>query len=382
MLKKDIKRNKLSCRLMTAYFVGFIAVFSLGTFLTKDRSFSEMENRTLKQKPDITAEKVFSGEFGTAFEDYMGDQIIFKDGLMSVKTTSDFLIGKSYQNGVYFSQGGYLLQRFDEDRQNLDTNIAAINEFAESRWIRGKKIDMMLVPNSICVNADKLPAGAVTDDQRDTISHVKESLSPAVTLFDPTNILMTMQREGKKPYYRTDHHWTSPAAKLCLEEWLGTMGVPLPSGNYELREVGGFYGTMYSKAPAGFIRPDKFGYYFNGAGRYGVEYVIEGKSAASMIDESFLTKKDKYASFFGGNFAHLVIRSGASGGKVLVLKDSYANAALPLLADVFSEIHVVDLRYFHTDTVTNLIDLYGIDRIMLLYNVDFLNEDKNFVWLG
>lgn len=382
MLKKDIKRNKLSCRLMTAYFVGFIAVFSLGTLLTKDRDFSEMENRMLEQRPTPTAEKVFSGEFGTDFEDYMGDQILFKDGLMSVKTTSDFIIGKTYQNGVYFSEGGYLLQRFTEDRANIDTNVAAINEFAEAQAAAGRTIDMMLVPNSICINADKLPGSAVTDDQRETIAHVKETLSPAVRLYDPTNILMTMQREGKQPYYRTDHHWTSPAAKACLDEWLGSAGVPLPAGKYELKTAGGFYGTLYSKAPAGFIRPDSFGYYTNPAGSYSVEYVLEGKTAGSMLDESFLGKKDKYASFFGGNFAHMVIRSNAEGGKVLVLKDSYANAALPLLADVYSEIHVVDLRYYHTDTVTSILDQNGINKIMLLYNVDFLNEDKNFVWLG
>lgn len=382
MLKKDIKRNKLSCKLMTGYFIGFIALFSLGTFLTKDREFSEMENRPLAQKPQLTTEKVFSGEFGTAFEDYMADQIMWKDGLMSVKTMSDLVLGKRYQNGVYFADDGWLLQRFTEDRANIDGNIAAINEFAAAQTAAGRTVDMLLVPNSICINADKLPKSAVTDDQRETIAHVKETLSPAVKLYDPTNDLMTMQRSGKQTYYRTDHHWTSPAAKMALEEWLGSMGVPLPAGNYELREVGGFYGTLYSKAPTGFMPAENFGYYVNPAGQYTVEYVAEKKTAASMTDESFLAKKDKYASFFGGNFAHMVIRSNAQGGKVLVLKDSYANAALPLLADVFSEIHVVDLRYYHTDTVSSILDANGISRVMLLYNVDFLNEDKNFVWLG
>ena len=382
MLKKDIKRNKLSCKLMTGYFLGFIAVFSLGTFLTKDRDFSEMENRMLAQKPQPAAEKIFSGEFGTAFEDYMADQIMCKDGLMSVKTTTDYLFGKSLQNGVYFSADGYLLQRFTENRANIDANIAAINEFADAQAAAGRSLDMMLVPNSICINADKLPKNAVTDDQRNTIQHVKETLSPAVKLYDPTNDLLSMQRGGKQTYYRTDHHWTSPAAKACLEEWLGGAGLPLPAGNYSLRETPGFYGTLYSKAPAGFIRPDNFGFYVNSAGQYTLEYVLEGKTASSLVDESFLAKKDKYASFFGGNFAHMIIRSNAPGGKVLVLKDSYANCALPLLADVFSEIHVVDLRYYHTDTVSSILDANGISRIMLLYNVDFLNEDKNFVWLG
>lgn len=384
MLKKDIKRNKLSCKIMTGSFIAFLAFFTVGTLISPDRAFSETENRTLAQKPQLTSEKVFSGEFGTAAEDYMADQILLKDELMSVKTTTDYLLGKSYQNGVYFSKDGYLLQRFTEDRANLDKNLAAISEFAVTQAAAGRTVDMMLVPNSVCINSDKLPNGAVTDDQRETIAHVRETLPQSVRLFDPTEQLTALQTGGVQCYYRTDHHWTSPAAKYAAECWLASMGLPCPADTYTYNEVPAFYGTLWSKAPAGFIRPDRFGYYTSTAGKYLVEYVAEGKSCNSLTDSSFLEKKDKYASFFGGNFAHMVIRSNApvQNGKLLVLKDSYANAALPFLADVFPEIHVIDLRYFHTETVSSVLDANGISRVMMLYNVDFLNEDRNFVWLG
>ena len=385
MLKKDIKRNKLSCKIMVAYFTAFLAFFTLGTIIAPDREFSENENRNLAGKPELTAQKVFSGEFDTAAEDYMSDQILMKDGLMSLKTTSDYIFGKSFQNGVYFSEDGYLLQRFTEDKVNLDKNLAAINGFADTQAASGRRVDMLLVPNSICINADKLPAGAVTDDQRDTMTYVGQNISRNVTLFDPTELISGLQARGTQAYYRTDHHWTSPAAKYTAESWLMAAGLPYRGGSeYTYNEVGGFYGTLWSKAPAPFIPSENFGYFTDPRGEYSVEYVAEGRSSDTMFDTSFLDKKDKYAGFFGGNFAHMIIRSNApaENGKLLVVKDSYANAALPILADTFPEIHVIDLRYCHTETVSSVLDSNGISRVLLLYNVDFLNEDRNFVWLG
>ena len=87
----------------------------------------------------------------------------------------------------------------------------------------------------------------------------------------------------------------------------------------------------------------------------------------------------------GGNFAQVKISSNAAGDeKVLILKDSYANAIVPFLADSYSEITMIDLRYYHfaENTVSELIDKYDIDRVILIYNMDFINSDQNFIWLS
>ena len=72
-----------------------------------------------------------------------------------------------------------------------------------------------------------------------------------------------------------------------------------------------------------------------------------------------------------------------NGGKVLVLKDSYANAAMQFLMQHYSEITMIDLRYYHLQekSVSELCREYGVDRVLMLYNMDFINEDRNFVWL-
>lgn len=116
-----------------------------------------------------------------------------------------------------------------------------------------------------------------------------------------------------------------------------------------------------------------------------VEYVKEGKTADSLIDESFLDKKDKYAAFLGGNFARINIKSdnSAVNEKVLILKDSYANAMMPYLANQYSDLVVVDMRYYHFEeqTVSELVKNEDIDRVIMIYNMDFINSDDNFLWL-
>ena len=115
-----------------------------------------------------------------------------------------------------------------------------------------------------------------------------------------------------------------------------------------------------------------------------MKYEKENKFAYDITDTSYLTKKDKYASYLGGNFAQLKITSdSAERGKekILVLKDSYANSMVQYLADKFDEVYMVDLRYSHFDAVSEMVEKYGIDRVLLVYNVDFINEDTNFIWL-
>ena len=108
------------------------------------------------------------------------------------------------------------------------------------------------------------------------------------------------------------------------------------------------------------------------------------RTLIGMYDPTKLETKDKYATLFGGNFSHFTIHTNAQNKeRILVIKDSYANAVLPFLADSYATIEVIDLRYYHMEqqTVSELIKSEGISQVVLLYNMDFFNSDNNFLWL-
>ncbi|MNW61472.1 hypothetical protein D3C74_395330 [compost metagenome] len=90
-----------------------------------------------------------------------------------------------------------------------------------------------------------------------------------------------------------------------------------------------------------------------------------------------LKEKDKYAIFLNGNHAQARITSDqAKGRKLLVVKDSYANSLIPFLTKHFSEIVIVDLRYYDDDLAA-LIRAQNIQDLLLLYNINTFFMDRS-----
>lgn len=378
------KYEKIRCKILIAVFLIFIFGFAAAGFICKDRDFSEMENRNLAQFPEFSFEKLKSGDFTGSIESYMSDQVFLKDQLVSLKTDCERAVLKTYQNGVYFGKDGYYLQQYTENLLQIDKNINYIND-----WVKKIQpdipVDFILVPNAVSVLEDNLPQFAVNDKQTDSLKHIENTLSDRISLLNAYEPLRNKADKGEQVFYKTDHHWTDTGAKAVFDAYLAEKNEPESAISFDNTiKRNDFYGTLYSKAPSAFAKPDTM-ILPNQRGSVYVEYVKEGKTADSLIDESFLDKKDKYAALLGGNFARINIKSdnSAVNEKVLVLKDSYANAMMPYLSDQYSDLIVVDMRYYHFEeqTVSELVKNENIDRVIMIYNMDFINSDDNFLWL-
>lgn len=83
-----------------------------------------------------------------------------------------------------------------------------------------------------------------------------------------------------------------------------------------------------------------------------------------LYEWGFLDKRNQYSLFLGGNHRKVVIRSTVNNGsKLLLVKDSYAHAIVPFLANHFEEIHMIDMRYFR-ESVKNCIDENDIKEVL------------------
>ena len=145
---------------------------------------------------------------------------------------------------------------------------------------------------------------------------------------------------------------------------------PVSWDMYDFEKVSdSFFGTLYSKAIYWNQKPDDF--YIP---RYKGENTLTQQTGDTVRDDlywtEFLKEKDKYSTFLGGNHSVDVIRNSAvkDGGKLLLIKDSYANCMIPFLAQHFSEIHVVDLRYFNFD-VYQYIEENDITQLAAVYSI-------------
>lgn len=393
---KKTARPKTGHIVTTAVFAALIFGFSLAGIISPDRQFSEMENRTLQQIPEFSAEGLKDGSFTGDIEQYMSDQIFMKDDLVTLKTGADRLLGKNYLNGVYFAKNGFYIQNYSENTAQVDTNIGCLNSFAES-LDEGIPVSFLLVPNASCVLRDHLPSENICGDQMATVARIKQMLSDRIKLAFPAEAL---KAEAEDCYYRTDHHWTAHGAQLGYSQLRQTMGLPAVTGlTRTVEELHDFYGTLYSKAPSALAKSDTVSLVTYEENDITVKYVSQNGDHTppdecsetdgvpvkqGLFAEAPKSSKDKYASIMGGNFALCEIETNApSDERVLVLKDSYANAVLPELCAQFKHISLIDLRYYHMEdeTVSEYVKSHGIDRVIYIYNVDFINSDNNFVWL-
>ena len=374
----------IKAKIISIFFLVFIFGFGIAGLVMKDREFSDMENRMLAQSPEIDTDTVLKGEFQDKLETYLSDQMPLRDRLYALKVDYERLMMKTYQNGVYFADDGYLIQEYKENPVQINKNVTYINDFVKNVDV---PVTFMLVPTATAVLNYKLPEGCLNDDQRSSIDLVKDGLDGKINFISPYTELNSAS-ERNQVFYRTDHHWTEQGAHVGYEALMKALGKEPAQPDYEYETFSGeFYGTLYSKAPSALQEADTFRAPKNPDGEYKVEFAKEQedpKTLIGMYDVTKLETKDKYATLFGGNFSHFTIKSNAANDeRILVIKDSYANAVLPYLADSFSTIDVIDMRYYHMEqqTVSELIKAEGITQVVLLYNMDFFNSDNNFLWL-
>ena len=361
---------------MLIYLVGMTFL----NIITPTRAFSESENRKLEQAPHFSFYELFDGSFTSNYEKYIADQFALKDFWIGVKSGFERVLGKKEYNGVYIGKDDYLLQIFKEPKdESFQSKMDAVNMFGASTPKMNKYF--MLVPNSVEILSDKLPPYVQRDSQQKWIQLVKNSLDKNIKFVDMYDILYAKKNEYV--FYKTDHHWTTKAAFYAYQELIKATGEnPHAENFFDIKQVtDNFYGSLYSKSGLKQVRPDSINLYVPKDNEiYNIEYFDEeGKSKVlnSLYNMDNINKKDKYALFLDGNHALIKISTNNfSMKKLLVIKDSYANCLIPFLTGHYSEIYVVDLR-FYGDDLSDIIKNNDIEDMLVLYNVNTFFEDAS-----
>ena len=249
--------NKKFNVLLSVLFLIFIFGFGILLIALPDRDFSDNENRSLQQLPSLSVKNFFSGKFMTEIEDYVTDQFPFRDGWMQANSFVQTALLKKDINGVYLSDDGYLLEVFDGVDQTLyKRQMQALNKFVSYHEEDDVNYYIALVPNSVYILKDKLPAYAPTLDQSDYINGIYDAISgDLLTKIDVCETLS--DHSSEYIYYRTDHHWTSLGAYYGYTAIAEAMGMdPSPIEDYTVTTVtDAFKGTFFSKGNCAVI-PD------------------------------------------------------------------------------------------------------------------------------
>ena len=370
-------------RFLSAFFCVFLGGLLAWHLLLPDRDRSDVENRTLAQFPEFSWEDLKDGSFTKGVEEYFADQFPLRDQWTGLKARTEQLLGKREFNGVYLC-GDALIAKVEPPKDGLEEkNLSYVSRLAERTEL---PVYLGLIPSAAEIWRDRLPRGAESWDQAAFIARAAE-----LEGVEPIDFLTALrdhagERTWEGIFYRTDHHWTTLGAyygHAALMEALGR-GEEVPEPETvrarDLPVSNGFQGTLYSQSGIHWLEPDSIEFWVEESGLTVTSWRDGTPKEAGLYDYDYLGKKDKYSAFLGGNQPLCVVKNPEGKGKLLVIRDSYADSLAPFLALHFEEVHLLDPRYYRYSAAKYAED-NGLDAIAVVYSVPNFITDRNLVLL-
>lgn len=347
----------------------YITIF----FITPKLEFSENENRYLQKTPIFSFDSLISGEYIEDLEKYLTDHFPYRDEFMGFKTNVLKFLGQNKFNGIYLGDEGYMLEEYNILPETSSIPIDTLNTFYSN--LKDANVEIMLVPTSLEIYSEYLPKYAEVTSQKDVIDFVYNALD-----FKGVNVYDILKEKSTQYdlYYRLDHHWTTYGAYLAYLEYIkdkDVVEVSNPDFNMVSDE---FYGTFYSKVNDYTVSPDKI-YAIEQTSNFEIFDVANNKKTTSFYYNEWLDKKDKYSYFLDNNQPLLEIRNLSvteenKGKSIAIIKDSYANCFVPIIANNFEFIYVIDPRFYRL-SISEYINEKNIEEVLLIYNMKTIDTD-------
>ncbi|MBR6381079.1 MAG: hypothetical protein IKS07_05330 [Lachnospiraceae bacterium] len=360
-----------------------VAACALFTVLLPEPDLLYRENRKAASRPSMAVESLIDGSFGEALTAYVDDRVALRQFWIDAKCFVDeAILRKTEENGILIGKDRMLFSRAfpgSEDAQ-LEQNLDAITEFASNSEI---PVTVMIVPSAAAVYPEKLPMYAPQEQESEKIAAATRKLSETCQIVDVYQVLC--EHRDDYLYYRNDHHWTTFGAVYAYVEFARALNrdPALPDWD-NAAESDGFLGTHYAKSRYWKAHPDTISYFPTESVltvmRVLGDAEFEEEKRTLPVNPERLEGYDKYAAFLDGNNGYSVLE-GQGTGRILVVKDSFANCFVPLMEHAFERIGIVDYRNYAYG-LTGLVEKERYEQILILYSFASLKTDNRLVFLN
>lgn len=352
-------------------FLTIIFTFTIANIFSPKLDFSPNENRYLTKFPSLSIDNILSGKFDDEFESWFSDHFIARDMWIQTKAISKLATGSIENNDIYLGKDNHLISSFHTyNKQTLENNLSYIEEFAQENNITAH---ILPLPTAAYSDEQYLPRHAFDLDQEEIIKEIQQQL-PNQDVLD-----LSLDLKNQDAYFKTDHHWNEKGAKIAYDKICKEILKKEPEEFTTTKVSSSFYGTLYSKSGMFWLKPDDL-YRIDPIKPNTIQVTFEdGSTMNSCYSDENLLIKDAYTYYFDGNHARVNIQTGIDNHKkAVIIKDSYAHILLPYLVQEYSEIEVLDLRYYR-DAVSKYVD--ETTDVYFIYSLDTLTSDKNLAAL-
>lgn len=420
--KRDAPRRRY--RIASLGFASALILIGFIALISPKPAVSDIENRALAEKPTLSFETLKDGSYTRELAIYYSDTFPFRESLIKGAAWFRGLFGLAGEDDVTLHQGVSTAEGADnafpekptdanlekpvpvfdmEPREQVDNRFnedytvdrggvivvgntalelygfseepnlayaAAVNRF-HARYQGRVKTNVMVVPTNVEFKIPDKYKG-MSADQYEAIRFIYEQIDSRVNKVQVYNALAA--HSGEYIYFRTDHHWTALGAYYAYCKFMETKSLkPATLGNFTEVRLDGFLGSLYNAIggnPALGAEPDYVIAY-----QPGYACTVEGYETAdpaSIIGGLKLVRgpeeipgKNKYLAF-GGDLAYTKITTpNQTGRRIIIFKESFANAMIPFLTANYDEIHLVDFRYYNGD-IDSLISENRINEALFL----------------
>lgn len=366
--------------LCPAVFVVAIFAGAAALLFQPKKTYSEREKRYLAEFPALTWATLEDGTAQTQWETWLSDHFPARDVFVGLNAYEKLLTGRNALEKIYFARDNYLINAPTAlDMALFTTNLQRFDNFAKNT---GLPASLVLVPSTGSMKEPLLPLGhgPYPDDQ---LFEAAQKTVTAMTAYDLRRQLA--QADNAQPvFYHTDHHLTAYGAYTLYAAWREAQGLSArPQSDYTVTSYDGFYGTTWSGSGYFLTPPDTVELWDSGLAP--TVTITDGGKDPVVSDSFFflghLQELDKYPVYLDGNHTLTKIENpDAPAGTLLVIKDSYAHAVAPFLAEHYSTVYLLDLR-FYRGSVTEFVKEQGVDELLFLYGASTLLTDTNSAWL-
>lgn len=337
----------------------FILFFSLWCFFVPTPDYSESERRSLAKFPEITLDNIVSGTFAKDFEEYTTDRFPLRDTLRSVKAYSRLnLLLQKENNNIYIKNGHISKLEYPMNTQMLDYAISLFDKINE-KYLQQNEVYFSVIPDK----------NEYLADLKIDFNELENYMLERMDFCTPIHLNQLLSEED---YYFTDSHWRQDKITDIAEYIAKSMGTDIPD-NYEKVELDiPFYG-VYAGQSALKCEPDTITYLTND-----IIDNLEVEGANGIYDVKKANGKDTYEFFLSGNQPLVKIRNtqNTSGKKLIVFRDSFASSLMPLLAQGYSEVTMIDLRYMNSQLLEQFVD-FSDAQVLFLYSSNILNNSTS-----
>lgn len=364
---KTSTKNIVIC----AMFGIFLAAMFLCCLFLPKSEFSYTERRKPAQMIPVTAENIMSGSAMTSFETYSTDNFPLRDTFRTLKAvTSTYVFRRLDNNNIYVANGYAAKVEYPMKEQSLDYAAERFRN-VYNMLLAGKtdRIYMSVIPDKGAFLAEK--SGRLSMDYGRFESLMAEKTGDFADYIKISDLL------GLSDYYKTDTHWRQENIVDVAQRLASVMGTSV-SDTHTVNEPDHGFRGVYCGQSALPLRPETIYYLTNPVIDSCKVYNGERNNAEmDMYDMELAVGYDPYEMFLSGSLSIITIDNpNADNDRHLVLfRDSFGSAIAPLLAEGYSKVTVVDIRYIQPFVLKRFIDFENAD-VLFLYSSLVLNNSE------